>query len=515
RWKTNPQVGSNLQKNEELKSVILQETPWLMEGLSDSLQKQNLAKLVENALLDISQSGVLAQLAKYQAPNGGFSWFEGGRDDRFITQYIITGLGHLSRLGAGKTSAALDEILNRGINYLDKRIAEDYALLLKNKADLKLDQTGYTQIQYLYTRSFFPELPIAAAAAKSVAFYKAQAGKYWVGKNKFMQGMIALVMSRGNQSQIATNILRSLKENSIHSDELGTYWKDIRPGYYWYQAPVETQALLIEAFTEIGKDNVFADELRTWLLKQKQTTHWPSTKATADACYALLLRGTNWLEPSRDVDISLGTTRISSNAQNTEAGTGYFKQTIPGNAVTADMGKISVSLSTNSTVQTNAPAWGAVYWQYFETVEKITASATGVTLTKKLFIEKNSDRGPVLVVVREGDAIKVGDKVKVRIEMKSDRDLEYVQLKDMRASSFEPVIVLSGYKWAGGLGYYESTSDASTSFFFDRLPKGTHVFEYPLFAAQKGNFSNGITTVQCLYAPEFTSHSEGIRVNVE
>ena len=135
-------------------------------------------------------------------------------------------------------------------------------------------------------------------------------------------------------------------------------------------------------------------------------------------------------------------------------------------------------------------------------------------LVKKLFIEKNSDKGPVLQAIKDGDELKVGDKIKVRIELRSDRDMEYIHMKDMRAACMEPVNVISEYKWQGGLGYYESTKDASTNFFFGWLPKGTYVFEYPMFVTHSGNFSNGITTIQCMYAPEFTSHSEGVRVSV-
>lgn len=177
------------------------------------------------------------------------------------------------------------------------------------------------------------------------------------------------------------------------------------------------------------------------------------------------------------------------------------------------MGNISVTVSSpNSNV---SASWGGVYWQYFEDLDKITPAATPLKLSKKLFIEKNTDRGPVLTPVNDGSVIKVGDKIKVRVELRVDRDMEYVHMKDMRASALEPVNVLSQYKWQGGLGYYESTRDASTNFFFSYLRKGTYVFEYTLFATHAGNFSNGITTIQCMYAPEFTSHSEGVRINVE
>jgi hypothetical protein len=208
---------------------------------------------------------------------------------------------------------------------------------------------------------------------------------------------------------------------------------------------------------------------------------------------------------------------INSNDNKQEAGTGYFKKTITGENVTEAMGNISLKVESSKVPLQGdlGGSWGAAYWQYFEDLDKITTASTPLKLVKKLFIETNSDRGPVLTPVNDGDALKVGARIKVRIELRVDRDMEYVHMKDMRASAMEPVNVLSGYKWQGGLGYYETTKDASTNFFFSSLRKGTYVFEYPLFVTHTGNFSNGITTIQCMYAPEFTSHSEGIRIKVE
>jgi hypothetical protein len=330
-----------------------------------------------------------------------------------------------------------------------------------------------------------------------------------------MQGMIALSLFRTGDVQKAKDILASLKQNAIVNDEMGMYWKENSGGYYWQQAPLETQSLLIEAFSEISNDNRTVNNLKTWLLKQKQTQNWNTTRATADACYALLFQGTDWLGEDKKVDIRLGNTVISSSDNKTEAGTGYFKKVIPGEFVSPEMGNINVNISQSTSQPVNSPSWGAVYWQYFENLDKITSAATPLQLSKKLFVERNTDHGPVLEPVVENGVLKVGDKVKVRIELRVDRDVEYVHMKDMRASCMEPLNVLSEYKWQGGLGYYESTKDASTNFFFNWLPKGTYVFEYPLFVTNTGNFSNGITTIQCMYAPEFTAHSEGVRVNVE
>jgi uncharacterized protein YfaS (alpha-2-macroglobulin family) len=517
RWKITDTAAlmSNLQKNQELKSVLLEETPWVLQAKTEAEQKKNIALLFDMVRMSNELSGSYEKFKQLQSSNGGFVWFKGGPDDRFITQYIVSGIGHLKKLNgmAKGQEANLARILSTAIPYLDRKLKEDYDNLVKNKVDLKKYVPGYSEIQYMYMRSFFPDYKILPAAQTAYNYFRGKLPLSWTSQNKYMQGMIALALHRTGDTKTPSAILASLKETAIVNEELGMYWKDNRRGWWWYEAPVERQALMIEAFQEIKKDTKTVDDLRTWLLKNKQTNSWESTKATAEACYALLLQGTQWLTNEPIVKIQLGSTTIQSTDVPQEAGTGYFKKVIEPAAITPSMGNISVTVSSP---QTNVSAsWGGVYWQYFEDLDKITNAATPLGLVKKLFIERNSDRGPVLRPVNNGDKLKVGDKIKVRIELRVDRDMEYVHMKDMRASCMEPVNVLSNYKYQGGLGYYESTRDASTNFFFGNLRKGTYVFEYPLFVTHTGNFSNGITTIQSMYAPEFSSHSEGIRVNVE
>lgn len=510
---------SNLQKNEELKSVLLQETPWVLDAQNENQQKKNIALLFDMLRMSKEQQNAFNKLKEMQSSNGGFVWFKGGADDRYMTQYIATGIGHLRKLNAltGDHYQNIKTIIDKAIPYLDKKIKEDYDNLIRYKVKLNQNNLSSFQIQYLYMRSFFSEYKIAAASKTAYDYYTGQAKKYWLSNSKYMQAMIALALHRSNDAVTPKAIIKSLKENAINKEEMGMYWKEwTTGGYYWYQAPIESQAMMIEAFTDIDKDIKTVDDLKTWLLKQKQTQNWKTTKATAEACYALLLGGSNWLAEEKEVTIQLGNTIIKSNDDATEAGTGYFKKTINADKVNPQMGNISVSIS-NTTKEKNSSStsWGSVYWQYFEDLDKITPSATPLKLVKKLFIEKNSDKGPVLVALEDGAQLKVGDKVKVRIELKVDRDMEYVHMKDMRAACMEPVNVISEYKYQGGLGYYESTKDASTNFFFGWLNRGSYVFEYSMFVTHAGNFSNGITSIQCMYAPEFTSHSEGIRVNVE
>ena len=303
-------------------------------------------------------------------------------------------------------------------------------------------------------------------------------------------------------------IVASLKEKAIQNDEMGMYWKRAN-GFYWYEMPIETHALMIELFNEV-KDDKAVDNLKVWLLKNKQTNAWKTTKATASAVYALLKTGDNWLLEDADIDISVGSKALDVSKMDKEAGTGYFKTEFDKADISPKMATVEVK-NPNKVV-----AWGAMYWQYFENLDKIkTFEATPLKMNKLLFKEENGDKGLIMKPIDEKTPLSTGDKIKVRIELRVDRDMEFVHMKDMRASGLEPTNVLSQYKWQGGLGYYESTRDAATNFFFDYLPRGTYVFEYPLVVTHKGDMSNGVTTIQCMYAPEFTSHSEGIRVKVK
>jgi Bacterial Alpha-2-macroglobulin MG10 domain/Alpha-2-macroglobulin family/MG2 domain len=535
KWKTidTAALQSNLEKNQELKSALLQETPWVLDAQNENQQKKNIALLFDMVKMSSEMDKAFNTLKEMQVSNGGFVWFKGGRDDRYMTQYIITGIGHLRKLNAltGDAYQKIKPVVDKAIVYLDKKIKEDYDNLIRYKVKLSNNNLGDVAIQYLYMRSFFGEYKIADASQTAYNYYRGQSQKFWLSNSKYMQAMIALALHRTKDEATPKAIIKSLKENAIVKEEMGMYWKEwATGGYYWHQAPIESQAMMVEAFSDIDKNIAIVDDLKTWLLKQKQTQNWKTTKATAEACYALLIGGSNWLSEEKEVTITLDGKPLSSFATvsaspspggegrgEVEAGTGYFKKRIEGDKVKPAMGNISVTLnsSTSKPLNQTATSWGSVYWQYFEDLDKITSAETPLKLKKQLFIEKNTDKGPTLVAIADGAGLKVGDKVKVRIELRVDRDMEYVHMKDMRAACMEPVNVISQYKYQGGLGYYESTKDASTNFFFGWLSRGTYVFEYPLFVTHTGNFSNGITTIQCMYAPEFTSHSEGIRVTVE
>lgn len=507
---------SNLEKNQELKSLLLEETPWVIDAKNESERKKRLGLLFDLNKMSNEQALAIQQLKKRQLEDGSWPWFEGMPSDRYITQYIATGLGHLQQLQVKTVheNPEVRQMLENAIQYLDNQIFKDYENLKRQKVKMEDNQLGGIQIQYLYVRSFFKDIPVEDGNKPAFSYYLNQAQKYWLPNSRYLQGMIALALNRYDKKEVALGIMNSLKETSIYSEEMGMYWKENYENYYWYQAPIEAQALMIEAFDEVANDSKSVDALKIWLLRSKQTQNWKTTKATAEAIYALLLKGSDWLDTENAVELKIGSTILSADqtkdeTTKIEAGTGYFKTRWSDSEIQPSMADVTI------TKKDAGVSWGAMYWQYFEQLDKITPNKTPLQLKKNLFIQKATDAGFVLDPVTKDSKLKVGDKIIVRIELKVDRTMEYIHMKDMRASGFEPINVMSSYKYQDGLGYYETTRDASTNFFFSYVPKGTYVFEYPLMITNEGDFSNGVTTVQCMYAPEFTSHSEGIRVKVE
>ncbi len=512
QWANSDALVSNLEKNQELKSLLIQETPWLRDAQSETEQKKRIALLFNLNKMKNEQASALNKLKQNQKSSGAWPWFNGGPDSRFVTQHIISGMGHLKHLSVTSNKEEMQSVIKNALRFLDNEFVKEYKYMKRQATNINDDHLSQTQIHYLYMRSFFKDIKTSKQVNEITAYYKGQAQKYWKNKGLYAKGMLALIMYRNDDAKTSEKILRALEEKSITSEELGMYWKSNTNSWHWYQAPIETQALLIEAFAEIHPQDVETiDNLKIWLLKNKQTSQWKTTKATSEAVYALLLQGSDWLSVTDAVDVLVGGEKIDpSKLENVkvEAGTGYYKTAWNGAEVKPKMAEVQIAKKGNGI------AWGAMYWQYFEDLDKITSAETPLKLKKKLFLKKNTDTGEEISEITAKTNLKVGDLVKVRIELRADRPMEFVHMKDMRAAGFEPINVISRYKWQDGLGYYEATKDASTNFFFDYLPKGVYVFEYDVRVNNAGNFSNGITTIQSMYAPEFSSHSEGVRVQV-
>jgi uncharacterized protein YfaS (alpha-2-macroglobulin family) len=498
-WRGTAALKSNLEKNQDLKSALLQETPWVLQAKDESQAKENVGLLFETNTLQANIASALGKLKQQQLSNGAFPWFPGGRPDPFITLYIMTGCGRLQHLGVN-----CDQELGRStLNYLDDWIRQEYEQI-KNKS---LNHLSCTVAFYLYGRSFFlKEHPIPAASKTAVNYFLEQGKTYWLTLNsRLSQAQLALALQRFGNIETARKIVASIKERSVVNEEMGRFWREDELSYFWYRAPIESQAMMVEAFAEISKDEKAVEDCRVWLLKQKETQAWGSTKATADAIYALILRGGKWLSANKIVQVWLGDLEVKP--EKIEAGTGYYEKVYSPEKITAAMAQV--------TVKKDEPgiAWGGVHFQYFEDMSKVTSHQTNLKLEKKLFVKRDSKSGPVIEPVN--GPLQPGDLLVNRIVLRVDRDMEYVHLKDLRGSGLEPVDVLSGYRYQDGLAYYQSTKDTASHFFIDYLPKGTYVFEYQLRVQLKGRYQTGIAEIQCMYAPYFNAHSASLVLEVK
>ena len=518
-WKGTPALDSPLEKNQDLKSVMLEETPWYRAAQDESQARKQVGILFDDNRLNAEMQSAFNKLTQMQLADGSWPWFPGGPKSDYITLYIVTGFGRMRHLGLDvNVQPAI-----RALNSQDNWITEIYNRIIEK--GLK-DHQNISEITalYLYARSFFlKDKPIAEPNREAVSYFIEQARKYWLKLPRQSQAHIALALKRFNESNKDKNdttpqdIVKSLKERAVYSDEMGMFWRDTEYSWWWYRAPIETQAMMIEMFDEVARDSKAVEECKTWLLKQKQTQDWKTTKATADAVYALILRGENWLASDKLVEVTIGGTDITPKPEKTgqspavssvEPGTGFYEKRFTANEIKPSFAEIVVKKSDSGV------SWGSVHWQYLEDMSKVKPyEGTPLKVRKSLFIKQSSKKGQVLEPVK--NVVNVGDELVVRIEIRVDRDMEYVHLKDQRPSGVEPVNVISGCRYQDGLVYYESTRDTASHFFIHYLPKGTYVFEYSARVQHRGKYQTGIASIQCMYAPEFNSHSESFVIEAK
>ncbi|HEX4612580.1 MAG TPA: alpha-2-macroglobulin family protein [Urbifossiella sp.] len=502
-WKGTPVLQSPLEKNADLKSVLLEETPWVRQAVKEGQARQNVGILFDANRLDQETTRLTRRMAEMQYPDGMWPWFPGGRPNEYITLYVTTGYGRMRHLGVKQDVAPAV----KAVTALDGWMDRTYREILRH-GHPELNHLTPTVAMYLYGRSFF-------LADKPVANEHRQAWEYWIGQAKVYwlqlahrqsQAHLAVALKRVNDLPAARGIMASIKERSVSNEEMGMFWRDLELQQFWFRAPIETQAMMIEAFDEVMNDQSAVEECKVWLLKQKQTQDWKTTKATADAVYALLLRGDNLLKSDALVEVTVGNRQIVP--QKVEAGTGFFEEKFLRTEVQPSMSAITLNKKDAGV------SWGSAHWTYLEDLDKVTAAADGpLKLEKRLFLKRFTKQGPRIDPFAK-TPLAVGDEVVVRMVLRTDRDMEYVHLKDHRGSGTEPTNVLSRYRYQDGLAYYESTKDTATHFFVDYLPKGNYVFEYPVRVQHRGVYSTGFAAIQCLYAPEFNSHSESLTLDV-
>jgi uncharacterized protein YfaS (alpha-2-macroglobulin family) len=310
---------------------------------------------------------------------------------------------------------------------------------------------------------------------------------------------------RNEKYDIASKIAKNLQSLAIVNPTKGMYWASNSFESFFY-SPIARHCLLMEVLGTVVPDKKETDQMKQWLLSQKQTQRWSTVPATTYAIHALLSTGSNWLSENNVCTAQIGDRKYVSTSG--DSITGYLSEEIP--LVDTEKNPI-ITISK----QGEAPAWGAVYQQYLSPISEVKQKGGSLNLQRTLFVEKTHDGNKVLVPITESTPIQIGDKVVSRIVINSDRAMDYVCLKEQRGACFLPTGQLSELIYRDGIYYYQTANESSTEFFIDRLPEGTFVLEYSMFATRQGTYTVGVSTIQCLYAPEFVSHSDGITVTVK
>ncbi len=503
---------SQLQKNEELKSVLLKETPWVLEAENDHERKLRLATLFDLNTVSYKMDSWFNKLADRQNGDGGFSWFDGMESSPWNTINVMDKLLRLREMDV-ELPVRSNNIIRSAMTYLDREMIGYYQKMKERKSfDPEKYEPSPNVIAWLEMKQTAEKM--GYAPRKNIdgfdevyEFFKARTLENCFEYSIYMQAKIANWAFMIGESKTANELVRSIRERALHSDEMGMYWRHAQ-GWFWYSDGVGQQVKVIELFTKNGLFPEEVEQMKVWLLKQKQTGSWRSNSNTADACYALLMTGTKLLEDEDNLKVSLKENGTYHELKvQKEAGTGYFKKQWSHQKV--DHPQIEALKATNSG---KVPSWGAAYLSFMVGLDKAEAHESPMSIDREYFLESASGN---LTPLEDGMAINPGDRVVVRLSVETDRKLEYVHIRDYHAAGLEQESSRSGYFWNSGTGYYLDMKDATANFFVYYLSKGMHQFEYTLIAAQKGNFSNGFASAQCLYAPEFAAHSKGNRVEIK
>ena len=486
---------SNLQKNQELKNILLAETPWLAEATNEAEQKQRIATLFDLNTMNSQLAVSVEKLGELQNADGAWSWYKGMQGSRYVTTQVMEMLVRLNALTHQDADSRMQPMIQKGFEYLGKQAAEEYKSMKEAEKKGAVGIRPSEQVlRYLYICALDGKAPVDEKVNRYFIDKLSGEGKELTIYEKALG---AIILQQAGKVAEAKLFMQSLMEYSVVTDEMGRYFDTPKARYSWFSYKIPTEVAAMEAIQRITKDTKAIDEMKRWLLKQKQTQTWETPIATADAVYALMATGaSDLLANTGGVEITLGKEVIRTPADDA---IGYIKKTVSGDVM--NIKKVSVDK------EGTGMGWGAVYAQYLESMDQIGEQGNGLSVSRQLY--KGDE------ALNESAPLKVGDRITVRLTVKADRDMDFVQIKDDRAACMEPLQAVSGFRWSNGLGYYQATKDASTQFFIDQMRKGTYVIEYQVYVNRTGEYQAGIATVQSAYAPEFGGHTGGYRVMVE
>lgn len=498
---------SNLQKNQDVKNILLQETPWVLQATTEQEQKERLATLFDLNNIANNNRAAILKLQELQLANGSWSWYRGMMGSRQMTEYIVELNARLVWLTGKPLDQEAETMQQAAFGYLHQEALAEYRALKKAEKEGQKSQglSGYA-LKYMYLIAISGE-KVPGANKEAYQYFLSKVGGTLASQTATEKAYSVVVLQYNKRISEANDFLASLKEYLVPSGE-GLMIATANRSFIGLNTDISAQVAVMEAFQYLSGDRQAIEKMKVWLLQQKQMQQWNSPVATADAVFALVYHGANLLENQGDVRITVGNRVLDAQAKSLIPGLEYIKETFTDRkTVNAPVLKVEK--------QGAGIAWGTVYAQYEENISQVTQQGGELNVERKLYVEKMVNNVPQLQPITSSTRLSVGDKVVSRMTVRLARAMDFVQLKEQRAACFEPVEALSGYRWSDGAGYYVAVNDASSNFFFDSLNKGVYVLEYSYRVNRTGVYETGLTTVQCAYAPEYAAHSASVEVVVD
>lgn len=469
-------LQSGLQKNQELKDLLLDETPWLADANREQEQKERLADFFDENLMQQRLNSSVEQLKTLQLSDGSWSWWPGMDGSLYMTIEISEMLVRLNQM-TGKQSET-KTMLDKAFVYMGKEMVKMVKQMKEDeKKGIKQTFPSHKALQWLYICTLDGRR-LSADVQSANTYLKNLLKKETAYQSIYDKAMSAIILN--NKTYI-----KSLKEYTVYREDMGRYYDTNRALYSWRDYRIPTQVAAIEAIKRLApQDKQTIEEMQRWLLQEKRTQAWDTPVNSADAIYAFLNGNSESLKAQPKTVLKVDGEELQTSQAT--AGIGYVKTTMSGdNKQTFTAEKTSTGTS-----------WGAVYMQYMQPVSDIEAQNSGIKVTRE---------------ITGHEALKVGDRIKVRITIEADRDYDFVQVVDKRAACMEPVNQLSGYHW----GYYTTPKDCATNYYFDLLAKGKHVIETEYYIDRTGTYETGTCTASCAYSPEFRGVAKSQTIKVE
>lgn len=488
---TETSLMSSLQKNQDLKSLVIDETPWVMDADREADQKRQLINYFDDNTLQYRLDKNLQNLRDLQNGDGSWSWWPGMPGNLYMTTAVVKMLTRLNAMTGSQQGTT--QMLSSAMQYLGKEMVEEVKQMRKLEREHKVKdlRPSETAVDVLYVWSL-ANTQLSGKTADARTYLVDHLAKQTHEFTIYGKAVAAVILAKNGKQQKAAEYLESIRQYSVYQEEKGRYF-DTRKAYYsWRDYKIPTEVAAIEALKAIEPNDLqTVEEMQRWLLQSKRTQAWDTPLNSVDAVYAFLNGRTEMLQTKEPSVISLNGKPMDM--PKATAGLGYVKTSASGN----NLKTLSVRKTSDGT------SWGAVYAQFMQPVTEIQSATAGITVKRELLAADTQK--PI------GKALSVGDKIKIRITITAERDYDFVQLIDKRAACMEPVQQLSGYHW----GYYCSPKDYTTNYYFDRLSKGKHVVETEYYVDRQGTYATGTCTVQCAYAPEYSAREAAHTIVVE